>query len=274
MEENTEIVEVVEQQEVVEPVAEATEVVESKEPVETPQEIEITIGDEPAPEPERAPEWVRELRKQHRELQKKVREYEEREKTATPAIQPLGPKPKLEDHDYDTERYEEALESWYRQRDLFEASKRQHEKQVEEAQRNWQAKLDSYGQAKDSLRVKDFDEAESLVQETLNVIQQGVILSGADDPAKVVYALGKNPKKAKELAAITDPVKFSFAVAKLEAQLKVTQRKPPPPESVPVSTGGSNAMDSTLEKLREEAARTGDMTKVLQYKRQMKSKAA
>ena len=46
-----------------------------------------------------------------------------------------------------------------------------------------------------------------------------------------MYALGKNPKKAKELGEITDPVKFAFAVAKLETQLTVTSRKQvPPPE--------------------------------------------
>ena len=31
-------------------------------------------------EAERAPQWVRELRKSHRELQRKVKEYEERER--------------------------------------------------------------------------------------------------------------------------------------------------------------------------------------------------
>ena len=100
------------------------------------------------------------------------------------------------------------------------------------------------------------------------------MLQGADNPALVIYALGKNPKKAKELAAITDPVKFAFAVAKLESQLKVTNRKaPPPPEKTMRGTGpGSGAVDSTLERLREEAARTGDMTKVIRYKAEQRRK--
>jgi hypothetical protein len=86
----------------------------------------------------------------------------------------------------------------------------------------------------------------------------------------VIYALGKNPKKAAELAKLTDPVKFAFAVAKLEKELKVTNRRAAPaPERVVQGTGRvSGAVDSTLERLREEAARTGNMTKVLQYKRQ------
>jgi hypothetical protein len=91
----------------------------------------------------------------------------------------------------------------------------------------------------------------------------------------VVYALGKNPKKAKELASITDPVKFAFAVAKLEAQLKVAPRKtPPPPEGAIRSTAPiSGTVDSNLDRLRSEAERTGDYSKVYRYKQQLKAKA-
>jgi hypothetical protein len=64
-------------------------------------------------------------------------------------------------------------------------------------QKAWQAKLDGYGKAKAELRVKDFEDAEAVAQELFNVTQQGVMLQGADNPALVVYALGKNPKKAR-----------------------------------------------------------------------------
>jgi hypothetical protein len=244
-----------------------------------PDEVTVSIGDDapPAEDEERAaPEWVRDLRKQHRELQRKVREYEAREQAAPAGPKPVGPKPKLEDHDYDTDRYETALESWYAQKAAADKAEREAQKQAEEAQKAWQAKLDGYGKAKADLKVRDYDEAEHTVMETLNVTQQGVVLQGAENPALVVYALGKNPKKAKELAALTDPVKFAFAVAKLEAQLKVTPRtKAPAPERVlPAGTAPvSGGSDSTLERLREEAARTGDMTKVVAYKRQLAAKA-
>ena len=244
-----------------------------------PDEVTVSIGDDapPAEDEERAaPEWVRDLRKQHRELQKKVREYEPKEQAAPAGPKPVGPKPKLEDHDYDTDRYETALESWYAQKATADKAEREAQRQAEEAQKAWQAKLDGYGKAKSDLKVRDYDEAEHTVMETLNVTQQGVVLQGATNPALVVYALGKNPKRAKELAAITDPVRFAFAVAKLEAQLKVTPRtKPPAPErSLPAGTAPvSGGSDTTLERLREEASRTGDMTKVVAYKRQLAAKA-
>jgi len=101
------------------------------------------------------------------------------------------------------------------------------------------------------------------------------VLQGAENPALVVYALGKNPKKAKELAAINDPVKFAFAIAKLESQLKIQPRKtaPPPERTAPSGNAPiSGATDGHLERLRSEAMRTGDMTKVIRYKQQQREK--
>lgn len=241
-------------------------------------EVVVSIGEEAPPpeEPAHAPEWVRELRKTNRELQRQNRELQSKLQTTTiTETKPvtLGPKPKLEDHDYDADQFETALANWFeRKRQADEANAKQ-EAEVMTQQKAWQAKLDGYGKAKAELRVKDFEDAEAVAQELFNVTQQGVMLQGADNPALVVYALGKNPKKAQELAAIKDPVKFAFAVAKLEKDLKVTNRKAaPPPERVVSGTGRvSGAVDSTLERLREEAARTGNMTKVIQYKAQKRS---
>jgi len=86
----------------------------------------------------------------------------------------------------------------------------------------------------------------------------------------LVYALGKNPTKAAALGAIKDPVEFAFAVARLEAQLKVSEKKPATPPETRVTGNGrvSGAVDATLERLRAEAERTGDYTKVSAYKRQ------
>lgn len=253
------------------------------EPVAEADEVLVTIGDEEPPaetDADRAPQWVRELRKSHRELQRKVREYEERERVA-PAAEPaavaLPAKPTLEAADYDTEKYEAELEAWYRKRDQAESAKRQAQTQADEQQKAWQQKLEAYGTAKKSLKVRDYDDAEHTVMESLSNTQQGIVIQGAENPALVVYALGKNPKKAKELAAVTDPVKFAFAVAKLEAQLKIQPRKQPPaPErSVPTGTAPvSGSSDSTLERLRSEAEKTGDHTKVIRYKQQLKAKQA
>ena len=262
--------------EVEEEETEVSEIVDEVEAEDT-EEVVVSIGEE-APPPEEhtpAPEWVKELRKTNRELQRQNRELQGRLQAAPPETKPvvIGNKPKLEDHDYDADKYEEALTSWFERKRQAEEVNAKQEAEVMNQQKAWQAKLDGYGKAKAELRVKDYEDAEAVAQEVFSITQQGVLLQGADNPALVVYALGKNPAKAKELASITDPVKFAFAVAKLEKDLKVTNRRQAPaPERIISGTGrSSGAVDSTLERLREDAARTGNMTKVIAYKAQKRS---
>ena len=105
--------------------------------------------------------------------------------------------------------------------------------------------------AKSELKVSDFEDAEEVVASLFSVTQRGIIINGSDSHALMVYAIGKNPAKAKELAAITDPVKFCFAVAKMETQLKVTPRKlaPPPERRIGGTSGVGGSVDQNLEKL-------------------------
>jgi hypothetical protein len=262
--------------EVEEEETEVSEIVDEVEAEDT-EEVVVSIGEEAPPHEEHtpAPEWVKELRKTNRELQRQNRELQGRLQAAPPETKPvvIGNKPKLEDHDYDADKYEEALTSWFERKRQAEEVNAKQEAEVMNQQKAWQAKLDGYGKAKAELRVKDFEDAEELAQQVFSITQQGVLLQGADNPALVVYALGKNPAKAKELAEIKDPVKFAFAVAKLEKDLKVTNRRQAPaPERIITGTGrSSGAVDSTLERLREDAARTGNMTKVIAYKAQKRS---
>lgn len=242
-------------------------------------EVVVSIGEEsPSPEDDeaKAPEWVRELRKNHRELVKRNRELEEKLKEKEPASTTpvLGPKPTLEDCDYDAEAFEQKLTKWYEEKREFDQAKATAEAKAREESDAWNARLNSYQQAKASLKVKDFDDAEATVLSKLSATQQGIILQGAEKPEVLIYALGKNHTKLKELSEITDPVKYAFAVAKLETQLKVTPRKAPPPEkTVSGSASVSGSADSTLERLRAEAEKTGDRSKVVAYIRKQRQAA-
>ena len=252
---------------------------EDKAESEDSDEIIVAIdGEEPPPQEEQAaPEWVRELRREHRELKKRNRELESRvsQSTETNPVVTLGAKPSLEALDYDTEKYEQSLADWYERKRLVDDQQAKARRSEEEQQRAWNAKLEGYVEAKTKLKVRDYDDAEEVAQQLFNVVQQGVMIQGAENPALVIYALGKNPKKAKELAAIDDPVKFAFAVAKLESQLKISNRKAAtkPEKTFSATAPARGAVDSTLERLREEAARTGNMDKVMAYKRAQKQAA-
>lgn len=239
-------------------------------------EFSVSIGEEPEEEPHGpAPAWVKEMRKQNRELKKKLRQLEQ-----APPAQPLDPavelgeKPTLEKAEYDTKKYEEDLAAWYKRKLAIDERAARVKAQAEEQQRKWNERLGSYERAKIVLGADDFDDAETVVKEHLDVVQQGILVHGAKNSALLVYALGKNPSKAQALGAIKDPVEFAFAAARLEAQLKVSEKKPTvPPENRVVGSGRpSISSDATLERLRAEAEKTGDHTKVVDYKRRLKEK--
>ena len=243
---------------------------------EAETELVVSIGnEEPEPEPEaaQAPAWVKELRKQNREYQKRIRQLERNTQAPAPQGETTTAPPKkptLADVDYDTGAYEAKLDQWY-------GAKAEYDRQAAEARRAqdavkgaWEAKISGYNTAKAELKARDFEDAEAVIADTLSVTQQGIILDGAEKPALLIYALGKNPKKAAELAAIQNPVAFAAAIGRLEASLRVTSRKPSaaPETIVSGNARSSGSVDNTLERLRAEAEKTGDLTKVMAYKRQ------
>lgn len=284
--ESEEEVEAVEETEVEEPEAEevqeeATEEPEAEQAEESDDddEVVVQIGEDAPPteeETQPAPEWVKEVRKSNRELQRRNKELEaklaEQEAETNPAPVQMA-KPTLDDHNYDVNAYEQALAEYYQNQRAVEEAQAAEQAKLKEAEQVWQNKLEGYAQKRQELKVRDYEAAEHAVEQKFDNTQQGIILEGAENPALVVYALGKNPKKAEELAKIANPVNFAFAVAKLETQLKVTNRKAKaqPEKSLTSGTKVAGAVDSTLERLREEAAKTGNFDKVMQYKRSLKA---
>ena len=256
---------------------------ESEEEGEEGDEIVVTLGDEPAAEEEdqsRAPEWIRGLRKSNREKDHRIRELEKQVASATPAPQPvvLGPKPKAEDFNFDTEKYEQELDAWYAKKSQVDEAQRAQTQAAEQQQQKWASRIDAVGKAASALKVSDHDEAVQAFEDAFSPIQIGIVMGGPDEAkttAALRYALGKNPKRAKELASITDPVKFAIALGKLETQLKVTPRKaaPAPERVIRSSVAGAAAIDKPLERMREEARRTGDYSKVTNYQREQREKS-
>ena len=262
-----------EQGEPEEPV-EAEEEGEPEEPAEEPSDVVVTIGDEePAQEQETAPKWVRELRTENRaksrtikELQEKVRSLESAPATA---IEPLGARPKLEDFEFDQDEYDKAVDAWHKRKVEHDDQARKKQADTAALEAAWQAELTRYTKLRGELKVKDFAEAEEVARETFSDVQQNLIIDGCTNPALVVYALGRNEAKAKELAAIKSPAKFMAAVAKLEDKMKVTPRKAQTLPETPVKGTApvSGTINSALERAREEARRTGDYNKVIEIQR-------
>lgn len=249
-------------------------------------EVVVTIGEEPASsaaaddDENRAPEWVRDLRKSNREKDRRIRELEQRETargTATATV--LGEKPTLVSSGYDEAKYEADLEAWHQRKREIDDQARTRAASEDAQQKRWQGRVEEVDKAASALKVKDQDDAILAFEDTFSLVQRGIIMGGPDDAktsALLRYALGKNPVKAKELAAIADPVKFVFAIAKLESQLKVTPRKTAPPPDTNVRSGVSGAAaigDKELQRLQDQADKTGDRTKVAAYLRAKKERA-
>ncbi|MGX9005241.1 hypothetical protein [Acinetobacter baumannii] len=254
---------------------------EGEDPQEEGEEFDIVVGDEKPKEQDEddfhgqpAPKWVKELRREKKESDRRIKELEAKlNEQNKPETIELGEKPKLEDYGYDEDNpeYIEALENWVDRKFQLKEQERKKQEEQEKAQKVWQDKLNSYESKKTAIKskVRDFDEAEELARDALSQTQQGILIHAAEKPELLIYHLGKNPQKAKELAAITDPIQFAFAAAKIDAQIKMTARKPSTsPERKPSGSAPlSGAVDAKEAELEKEANRTGDRTKLIQYRR-------
>ncbi|MGV0128856.1 hypothetical protein [Burkholderia gladioli] len=243
-------------------------------------DIELQFGDEapPAqPSDDGENSTVRQMRKRIAELTRANRQYEaEKKQGAQPAQPPkLGPKPTLQDFDYDEGKYDAALDQWHETKRQVDAAEIEQRKALEKREEANRARLEGYLNAASTLKVKDFKDSEDEVVSALSVEQQGILLAGAKNPALLVYALGRYPAKLQQLAQIDDPVRFAFEAAYLEKELKVTPRTAtkPAPEARISSTAGAPAAgggEKKLEQLRADAEKTGDYSKVIAYKKQLK----
>lgn len=276
------------------PVTESLDEIEGKAPVEddtsdeAPEESQsleeetdesediITIGEpetEEAQETEAAPQWVKDLRKSHKKIKSENRELKQQLEKFQPKPVDPGPKPTLEGCDYDSDTYEQKITAWFESKRQQDEQQRKVQEQQQQQEQEYQQRLRNYQEKKQSLKVRNYDDAESTVEEMLNIPQQNILIEIAKNPALIVYALGNNPKRLAELAAIQNPHRFSYEIANLESQLKINKRKPKTaPEKTIKGTGSiSGTVDSNLDRLRAEAERTGDYSKVMKYKRQKRA---
>lgn len=230
-------------------------------------------GDTPAPEPEQsAPEWVKRLRKEHRDAQRRIRELErERQQQLQPEKPKLPPKPTLESCEWDADRFERELADWQDQKRTLEQAEAAENAKQEEARKAWETKVEGFKKARETLRYPDATDANETVDATLSEVQRAIIIHGASEPAKLMYALGKSPSRLEELSKITDPTLFTFAVARLEGQMTSSKRPATPPEKTIKSASSGVAVDTTLDRLRKEADRTGDRTAVVAYIRKQRT---
>jgi hypothetical protein len=243
-------------------------------------EVVVQIGNEEPPASEEdskpAPQWVKDLRERQKALARENAELKQKLGTSHTVQKPptLPERPKLADFDFDEEKHQEAVDAWHATKREVEAHEANQANAVKQAQERVRTIDENYAKSKVALKVKDFDDAELEVAGQLSDVQQALLKSGADNPGLVVYALGKSPAKLREMASIKDPVKFAVAVGKLETEVKVTKRtstKPAPETTLRSGSSSATTGSATLERLRAEADKTGDRSKVAAFLKQQRS---
>ena len=212
---------------------------------------------------------VRQMRQALREKDRRIKELES--KNAPAAIE-VGDKPTLETCDYDEARFEEELTAWHERKREADAQQEKTRAVEQEARAEFEEAGKRYQERKAALKLSDFDEREAAVEQALGPLS-AVVAIAAKDPAIVVAALGKAPAKLAELQKIKNPFRLAGEIARIEAGVKTMPRKAPPAPDRPLS--GSAQMpgtkDQQLAKLEKEAERTGNRTKLIAYRKQLKA---
>jgi hypothetical protein len=265
IEEVTPVTETLDEQEQQTEQVEQAEVVETETPTEA--ETVVTIGDE-APKEEVADNaTIRQMRQRIRELEKRERELQ---RQTSPTVQALGKEPTLADFEYDEEKYKPALAAYLTRQAALEAEQERIKQAQIEQQNAFAARLHAYEAQKGALKMPNIEDAEEAVKGALDANQQACIIKYAKNPALVIAALGANPGKLKEFAGKKDLGEFVYALSDVEKMLKVTKKQdiPDPEKRLQAETTSAGTAEGTLERLRAEAEKTGDYSKVMAYKRQ------
>lgn len=248
-------------------------------------EVEVTFGepsDDEAQESEDdgdedASSVIRNMRKREREKDRKLRqaerELEQLRKAQQPqtAVPELLPKPTLESCDWDEQEFEKKLIDWQKAAIEVEKTKAQQQEQQQALIREAEAKRTAYRENAKKLKAKDFAEAEEEVVSIFDQTRQSILLEAADNPALLVYALGKNPAQLERLSKITNLAKFAAEIGKLEKDLKVSKpTKPAPADTNLRSNAAPSNSSKKLAELEAEANRTNDRTKLIAYKKSLR----
>ena len=195
-----------------------------------------------------------------------------------PATEPL-------EDDFDTDaEYRTARKAWDDERITTIAT--QKAKEIVQASQSQTTQVNTNRDLEDSIS-KHCERAESLKMPNYYELEDKAIDTLGNDFAKMIMAktkkshlimghLGANIGKAEELSRLlkTDPVGALIQAVEIGESLSTRPKHSTPldPETKiePGEASSSEQNQKKLDKLRDEAAKTGDMTKLIAFKKQAK----
>ena len=190
------------------------------------------------------------------------------------------PRPKRGDFSDDA-AFEAAEEKWLDER----IARGQQQRPAPETARPQQQddepetdpKLQAHYERAEKLRATDFEQREDEVMETLGQSATRTIIRKFPNSEAVIYALGGNPKKLREVAdeLKRDPVQAVINLTDYARSLKLKPRTPAPDPDTNEngSTGSITDPQKKLERLRELVSQgKGSMQQVLAFKKECREK--
>ena len=145
-------------------------------------------------------------------------------------------------------------------------------------ERQLMTKLEQHYERADKLAMPNYEELEDKAIGVIGNDFAKVIMSNTDKSHLILGHLGANSGKAQELADLlqTDPVAALVKAVEIGSRLNIKTKHSNAPDPERNVSGGKASMstsDIKLEKLRAEASKTGDMSKLLAYKKKLKANA-
>lgn len=222
-------------------------------------------GDDTAPDlPKRLRDEIKKRDRENAALKKRVAELDQPAARTDP-----GPRPTRDEFDWDDDAYDKAIDSWNEKRMQAQSEQAQPNNLQAEAQQDVERLTTGIA----TLAYADAAEVVPSAMEALTAEQQFVIASAAKEPAKLIYALGKNPARLKALLDIKNPVKLIAEIARTEMQMTVRSKSPPAPENVRTGDARSGVAGADKEeaRLEKEAEKTGNRTALIKYRKDKKA---
>lgn len=128
----------------------------------------------------------------------------------------------------------------------------------------------------EEIGAKDYEATEDKALEVLGNDTANHIIDNFDDSHVILYFLGKNPKEAERIANLlkTKPIKGVAEVGRLSAELRLKPKNKTVADPDEEIKGDGHTQDSAVErklsKLRDDAAKTGKMKALMDFKRKHK----
>lgn len=222
------------------------------------EEISLTDDDDDDIDGKPAPQWVKELRKNFKQLQKENRELKRQQETPadrregqeTSQVDAVPVKPTLESCDYDEDAFDKALTEWHEKKHHADQQAQARADQQKQFKERFDKRLIGHRERAAKLPVKDYAEMEAIVQSELPVLHQEVLIHAADDGSELIaYALGKNKQLRQRLSAETDPIRAAYMMGQMSRDVRLAPKPKKSPKPEPeVRGGGGNAKSDDFQK--------------------------